>query len=253
MKKLLTALVGTGLFLFSGAAAAQYGGGWSGTYQPTAPPARSSSLDNLGEEAQLTFGVDRVMGIAWNKTTVTPDAGDDIELKSTNIYLFGNPGSTGEGANLMVPRLGLDYFVMESISVGGSFIYASSTATSPGAGGGDDETKTTTIGFMPRVGYCMAFDETFSIWPRAGITYFSSKTEFTPDGGDTDEATGSGLDLSLEAMVGISPFSNFAMLVGPYLDLGLSGSYETNASGTAEELDAKTTSYGLSVSILGYY
>lgn len=258
MKKVLTALLGTGLFLVSGAAAAQYGGGsgWSGTYQPTAPPVRSSGLDNLGEEAQLTFGVDRVMGVAFNRTKVEPEGGGEIIVKSTNVYLFGNPGgsasdaTTGASApNLFVPRLALDYFVMESLSVGGSFLYASSSGEIDTDAGSADLADTTTLGFAPRVGYCMAFDETFSIWPRLGITYFSSKTE-----SDAATTTVSGLDLTLEGMVGISPFSNFAMLVGPYVDFGLSGTAENDPdTGPSTEADAKTTSYGLSVSILGYY
>jgi hypothetical protein len=263
MKKVLTALVGTGIFLVSGIAAAQYNQGWSGSYQPTAPPVRSSGLDNLGEEAQITFGVDRVMGLAFDRAKVDQDvSGTTVTTtnKTTTIGLFGMTGAQSTG---LVPRLALDYFVMESISVGGSLIYISQTGTQDTEGGGlngsTDLPTITTFELAPRVGYCMAFDETFSFWPRAGITYFSQKAETTI----TDPATGtsststdtnSGLDLTLEGMVGISPFSNFAMLVGPYLDLGLSGTSKNEpASGTATENDLKATSYGLAVSILGYY
>lgn len=257
MKTAITSLLGLGIFLASGIAAAQqpYGGGWSGSYQPTAPPSRSSSVDNIGEEGQLTFGVDRVMGLSFDRTTDTPDSGGDIIFKSTSISLFGNPGGGGAAPTLMIPRLALDFFVTEGISVGGSLIYFSRTGETETDAGTADGDTTTTFGIAPRVGYAMAFDETFSFWPRGGITYFTSKTE-TPGtgGGGSTTNTVNGLDLTIEAMVGISPIEHFAILAGPYLDLGLSGKAKTEPpTGPSSEVDAKTTSYGLSVSILGYY
>lgn len=251
MKKAITSLVGLGIFLASGAALAQqpYGGGWSGSYSPTAPPPRSSSLDNIGEEGQITFGVDRVMGVAFDTQTISPDQGGDIKNKSTTVALFGNDGGTG-----MIPRLSLDYFVVESISVGGSFLYISrSTETETDAGSADGPT-TSTFGIAPRVGYAMAFDETFSIWPRAGITYYSSKTETPATGGGNDTTdTTSGLDLTVEVPVGISPMEHFAILVGPYVDFGLSGEVEQDNGTTSQKADQKTTSYGLTVGMLGYF
>jgi len=261
MKKVLTALVGTGIFLVSGIAAAQYNQGWSGTYQPTAPPVRSSGLDNLGEEAQITFGVDRVMGLAFDRSKIEINQAGTTATqtsKDTTVALFGMTGSESTG---LVPRLALDYFVVESISVGGSFVYVSRSGSTDSEAGGasvsTDNPTITTLEFAPRVGYAMAFDETFSFWPRAGITYFSQKTE-TPDptgtGAGSTTDTASGLDLTIEGMVGISPFSHFAMLVGPYVDFGLSGTYKSEPpSGSAQEADLTATSYGLAVSILGYY
>ncbi len=254
MKTKLTSLCGLGLFLVSGLASAQYGGGYQGSYTPGPPPARSSRLDNIGEEAQLTFGVDRVMGISMDQATLSPDQGGDIKYKATNVALFGNPGGGGDGGpSLMIPRLALDYFVIESVSIGGSLLYFSQSTELENDAGSTDGPKTTTFAIAPRVGYAMAFDETFSIWPRAGITYFNSKTE-SDSGTGTDTDTFSGMALTVEAMVGISPIENFAILVGPYVDYGLSGTVKNEPpTGPSTETDAKLTSYGLSVSILGYY
>lgn len=256
MKTALTALLGTGIFLVSGIAAAQQAG-WSGTYQPAPPPMRSSSIDNIGEEAQMTFGVDRVMGLAFDRAKIEGETGGSsytITDKSTTVALLGMTGATSTG---MVPRLALDFFVVESISVGGSLVYVSQTGETEQESAGttttSDNPTISTFVIAPRVGYAMQFDETFSIWPRAGITYFNQKTETTgATGGDTTE-TYSGLDLTLEGMLGISPISNFAILVGPYLDLGLSGTAKQESGGTSQEADLKATSYGLAVSILGYY
>ncbi len=252
MKKALTALVGTALFAFSGAAFAQQQ--WSGSYSPTMP-SRSSGLDNIGEEMQFVFGVDRVMGVAFDRKTITPPSPQkETTYKSTTIALFGMQAAESG----MLPRLGLDYFVVESVSVGGSLLYIHQSTSAESDGNSQDGDTTSTFGISPRVGYAMQFDETFSFWPRAGITYVSRSTETpadpaNPGSGSTDKF--SGLDLTIEGMFGISPFSHFAILVGPYLDLGLSGTHSVEPdTGTAPpDEDAKITSYGLTTSIVGYY
>ncbi len=258
MKTKLTSFCGLGLFLVSGLASAQYGGGYQGSYTPGPPPVRSAGLDNIGEESQITFGVDRVMGVAFDRATLSPDKGGDQTYKATNVALFGNPGGGGLAApGLMIPRLALDFFVVESVSIGGSLMYfTSSSEVETDAGSSDGPTNSTFV-ISPRVGYAMAFDETFSLWPRAGITYLSSKTETTTTGAtgsSTSTSTFSGMALTVEAMVGISPIENFAILAGPYVDYGLSGTVKDEpASGSSTETDAKVTSYGLTVGILGYY
>ena len=251
MKTKLTSLCGLGLFLVSGLASAQYG------YTPGPPPVRSAGLDNIGEESQITFGVDRVMGVAFDRATLSPDKGGDQTYKATNVALFGNPGGGGLNApGMMIPRLALDFFVVESVSVGGSLMYfTSSSETETDAGSSDGPTNSTFV-ISPRVGYAVAFDETFSLWPRAGITYLSSKSEVTTGGttGGTSTTTFSGMALTVEAMVGISPIEHFAILAGPYVDYGLSGTVKNEpATGPSTETDAKVTSYGLTVGILGYY
>jgi hypothetical protein len=166
--------------------------------------------------------------------------------KSTNVALFGSPASSLTN----IPRLALDFFVVESFSVGGSLMYLSRSSEVET----DDETTdlgTDTLWMIhPRVGFAYAIDETFSIWPRLGITYVSSTSE--SDNGD--KTTTSGLELTGDVMFGISPFSHFAILVGPFLDLGLSGKtkFEPNA-GDSQEADTTLTSFGLAVSIVGYY
>lgn len=252
MKKALSALVGSSLLLIAGAASAQ-GGQWSGSYSPSMP-SRSSGLDNLGEEFQVVFGVDRTMGLAIDSWKVE-GSGTTATNKSTSFSLFG----AGAGTS-MIPRFGLDFFVTEGVSVGGSLFFSTqSTKDEIEAGGTTNESdgpKTTTFGFAPRVGYAMPFDETFSFWPRAGITYLSRSVTVTDTTTNTEsKASQSALDFTVEAMFGISPFSHFAMLVGPYLDLGLSGSEDLEPGGGAPKVenDAKLTSFGIAVSVLGYY
>lgn len=246
MKKAALLLLGTGLSLLSSEALAQ--AQWQGSYSPSMPT-RSSSIDNLGEEMQFVFGVDRVMGVSWDRATISPDVGGEITQKATTVALFGSAAG-GDVPTTNIPRLALDFFVTEGISIGGSFIFISKSGESETDAGSSDLDSNTTWAIHPRVGYAYPFDETLSIWPRAGITYFSSSTELAAGG----EANASGFDLTGEVMLGISPMSHFAILVGPYLDLGLSGTVENvPATGPSTESDATLTSFGLAVSVVGYY
>ncbi len=257
MKKALSLLTFSAVVATSGLASAQAQGQWGGTYQPTMPR-RSTSIDNLGEEMQFVFGVDGVMGVDFirDKTEVTA-GGTTVETtnKATAVNLFGG-GAAG------LPRLALDYFVTEGISVGGSFIFMSRSGESESSGGGQSTTRdgesVQTLAIHPRVGYAMPFDETFSIWPRVGLFYLSeSTTPAEPVGGGTagPDTTDTSTNITLEAMVGISPFSHFAILVGPYVYLGVGGKREQpSATGSGvDEADRTLTSYGLTTSIVGYY
>ena len=248
MKKALSALVGTALFAITGAAFAQQQ--WSGSYSPSMP-SRSSGLDNIGEEMQFVFGVDRVTALSFDRLTFSPDQGDDTTVKTTTISLFGinNQSLQGGTPSTTVPRLALDYFVAEGISVGGSLVFISSSGTQETGSQSADLPTVTNFLISPRVGYAMQFDETFSFWPRAGITYISTKAD-----SDADTESWHGLDLTVEGMFGISPFSHFAILVGPYLDLGLSGTATSEPQGgPSTDTDAKLTGFGLTSSSVGYY
>lgn len=255
MKKLVTIVVGAVLSLAPGVALGQQ---WSGTYQPAMPARTPSSIDNIGEAQQLVFGVDRVMGISFDRATVERGSGaSSVEstYKSTNIFLLGTTSMQGIFVpSTNIPRLALDYFPTDGFSIGGSVFFMSSSMSrdldpDPGNSSGDVGTFTT-WGIHPRVGYAYPFDETFSIWPRAGITYF----KITLEDEDGNEDSIGGLDLTGELMLGISPMSHFAILLGPFADIGLSGTDESNPKGgPSSEDDATFTSFGLAVSIVGYY
>ena len=258
MKKAISALVGTGIFLVAGFAAAQQpyggGGGYQGTYQPAMPAPRSSGLDNLGAEGQIVIGVDRVMGLSIDSLKGETDVAGktvDVKEKSTTFALFGNGGGS---TSALLPRLALDYFVVEGVSIGGSFVFISTSTSTEVDGTSTDGPTTTSILFHPRVGYAMAFDETFSFWPRLGVTYANTKTTTKAVAPATDdtEVKWNGFNLTAEANIGISPFSNFAFLIGPFLEFPLSGTREQCVA-TCNSTDAKLTSFGISTSLVGYF
>ncbi len=275
MRKAITLLVGSSILLLSGAALAQYpaqgggqyggqtGGQYGGTYQPSYQ--RPSQTDNVGgTDGQFVFGVDRVTGVFAHSQKFEPE-GATITQSTTEIGLFGIAAANAHST----PRLTLDYFIIEGFSVGGSFIYyhrSGETETEPDAGDSvtTDDPSVQGILFEPRVGYSFVIDETFAVWPRAGITYASEKTEQTetaipPATGDsTTTTTVNTLALTLEVPIVISPIENFAFTVGPFVDFGVSGTRSVEldpepTGGNPDDVDTKLTSYGLSVGVVGYY
>jgi opacity protein-like surface antigen len=265
MRKAITALLGSSILFTSGAALAQYqtGGqyqtGAGGTYQPGYT--RPSTTDNIGgTDAQFVFGVERVTGVFWNRLQLEDDNVTETST-GTDIALFGNGVLPNPHT---MPRLGLDYFVIEGFSLGGSLVYwrtsgETENETAAASNTSDDPTISQFL-IHPRVGYSFVIDETFAVWPRAGITYGNVKIENTqpnPTGTgtvDTTEST-STLALSLDVPVVISPIENFAILIGPFVDFGVSGTQtrESDPGGSAPDRDAKLTSIGLSMGIAGYY
>lgn len=141
----------------------------------------------LGARARVSFAADRLMG----------------------IYLFRGPGrdtSFGLGGPpafhpYMLPRLGLDFFVIDHLSVGGSFVFYSR----------DNDSH---FLLSPRVGYAIDFSRSFGFWPRGGLTFRND--DF--DRGNDDEVA-----LTLEAMFYGEPAEHFAILFGPVFDIGLAG------------------------------
>jgi hypothetical protein len=97
-----------------------------------------------------------------------------------------------------------------------------------GEGFGPDEYSA--LLFNPRAGYALMFNETIGFWPQGGFSYYStSRPEVFSE---------SGFD--------------FAIFAGPYVDIGLTGSYEDETPMPAPDHDRKYRSIGLQVGLLGW-
>ncbi len=164
--------------------------------------ARPAAAQAFGNQGDVTFSAERLMGLYFY----------DEEFSSTNIGL----GIAAPASNpYHLARLGVDYFVIDNLSIGGSLGFGDldihdRTLPNGFRGGGS-----TSSGAMinPRVGYALEFNHTFGFWPRGGFTYRNF-------GGDEEFA------LTLEAMFYAAPVEHFAIILGPLMDLGIAGSGE---------------------------
>src|SRR5262249_26818214 len=145
-----------------------------------------------------------------------------------------------------VPRLALDYLVATGISVGTSLI-VTSRAVNSGLLSGQRDGNGVDVILNPRVGYAYPFDETFGVWPRLGYNFSHEVSKGKAANGATQKSTLNLASLTIDAMAVLSPFKHFVIMGGPYLDLGLGGSYklEDRDGKKLDSRNAKLTAFGL--------
>jgi hypothetical protein len=242
----------------------------------------------FGQKGHVAISAERLLGVyvlnaeAEQTGTTTFGGGTenltlDTEADTTTVVLLGSGPVVGPAT---IPRLAVDFFVIDGLSIGGSLLYWNNSAededtgtTTAGPGGGPNplnrdrtETDTSLFGFAPRVGYAYMFSPTFGIWPRLGFSYVNTKTESKNeviDAGDgsvdvTDTETKQSLfSLTLEGLLVISPFEHVAFGVGPFFEWGFSGDTETDISNPPAlvqvEGDVTTTSFGITSALIAWF
>lgn len=202
-----------------------------------APPA---GAQEFGKAHGFVIAAERVMGFTSTKTETegsieTGALSTDYESETTHSHFdFLAKGDVSDP--FVAPRLAFDFFVIDGLSVGGALGYSS-----------DDRDGDETIGntnrdvvaeessgviVAPRVGYAVMFTPVVGIWPRGGLSYWTSKQELDQPGNQPDtEANASGLSLSAEVMLVIAPVPHGAFLVGPTLDLPVTSSGDADLGG----------------------
>lgn len=257
MRTAIGALAALGVISLSTAAFAQgYSAGYRGGY---ALPAQSEKpADNIGNQGQFVIGAERITALSFDTLTTNYPAsplgtpGGTSTQKTTGIALLGNSVGMGGATQSSMPRLGFDYFVIDGLSLGMAVTYAHLSGKTEYTGQPTiDHGSQDVFLFAPRVGYALQFGDTFSLWPRAGITYTNGNISTPASSGNPSTSTSTHyVDLTLEPLVGISPFSHFVILGGPYFDIGLGGA--SKQSGSSPSVGKKATSLGVTFGIAAY-
>jgi hypothetical protein len=230
-----------------------------GSYSGYAP--QRNDVDNVGEDGQFIFAIERITALNFDRVKIsyTDEATDtdfDSTAKTTNLSLLGvDPSSPAQ-----LPRFALDYVVASGISVGGSIMFVTRSLSEDDVTVAPVGTRVDGSTFLAgaRVGYAFPFDETFGIWPRAGLSYAlaTASSDLADEDGEETEFSQSThyFDLNLEALAVISPVEHIAIMAGPYLDLGLGGKHKVEQDGTEiDSRNANLTSFGLVIHAGGYY
>jgi hypothetical protein len=242
----------------------------------------------FGKKGQVAISAERLLGLyvlnaeaEQSGTTTVGGASEnvtlDTEADTTAVVLLGSGPVVGPAT---IPRLAVDFFVIDGLSIGGSLLYWTNSAededtgtTTAGPGPAPNpidrdrtETDTHLFGIAPRVGYAYMFSPTFGIWPRAGFSYVNLSTESKNeviDAGDgsvdvTDTETKQSMfSLTLEGLFVFSPFEHFAFGVGPFFEWGFSGDTETEISNPPALVqvdgDLTTTSFGITSALIAWF
>lgn len=204
----------------------------------------SAQAQSLGKQGDLSVAAERLSGLSTGSIGVDPEGPldeFDIDYTSFRFLTSDTVGSGALAAALPVfstPRIGIDYFLAESVSVGGSLGFAT---TSWDADNGND-LSTTTFLLALRAGYWIPLSTTFAFWPRGGLTLISSSES---DDDDDDEVSTTLPALSLEAPLMISLGPAF-LEVAATLDVSVGGSGETRQAGdVVAEFDVSVFELGL--------
>ncbi len=254
--------------------------------------AGSAHAQEINKTGTLILSADRVLGysssIVTSETTdVSGNSAKNTDTTNDFSVLFASPsaalipvnvgglGGIGGGAGglgglavtvvspFTLPRASIDFVVADGFTVGGSF------GINAGGGSREFETATATrstdkpsrlgFSFAPRAGYLAMFNEDVGIWPRAGFTFYLSRsTSSTTDGSFSTETvvthSGSNVDLELPLVVTLSDF--LFVHLGPVLDIPLSGSGKlktttSNGDSMENEFDAKIMNIGVAGGVGG--
>jgi len=180
----------------------------------------------FGSKGQMTFGAERLFGFSWttnhwshpgpNNTTVSGD------FSGTTVgfgWAFAQPMQFNH------PRAGFDYFITNSLSLGGSLGFFAANGSNDGA------LNANGVIINPRIGYAIPLTPAIAFWPRGGLQYMSV--------GDTHV-----LGLSGEANFVFLPRPDWGFLLSPTLDLAPFG-------GAPNDTSFSSYSFGVSVGLLG--
>lgn len=185
----------------------------------------SAFAQELNGAGHLVFGAERLFGFYLDKQNY--DAGQFDRDEDTTVvglgWTFTNPS-----ALLTLPRVGVDYFIDEHLTVGGNFGIASISGDGPEA-----------IGLLlaGRVGYALRISNAISFWPRGGLTFAMADGD-----GDANLTT---FGLTIEGMFTLAPSDGWAVLAGPLLDLGFLG-------GAGDNVDHSEILFGIMIGLTGW-
>ncbi|HEY6877520.1 MAG TPA: autotransporter domain-containing protein [Polyangiales bacterium] len=143
-----------------------------------------TSLSGFGVPRQWAFSTDAEL--AFRRTTLS--------------------GQNGAVTSLSIAP-GVDYFVIQNLSIGGGIGLFYTKAGSQNA---------TTFSIGPRVGYNFELSRLLSIWPKLGLSYSYTNQDSARDNSN-------GVALNLYAPVMFHPARHFMAGFGPFLDADLSG------------------------------
>jgi hypothetical protein len=219
MRKTVAAMIGAAVALGAGPALAQA---------------------TFGPQGTAAFSGDRLFGFYSVNVEVEPPApSPSFEYEYTTF------GIAWQGPNhrspYTVPRLSFDYFVIDSLSIGGSIAYASFDEDEPG---NDDDDDSSAFLFAPRVGYVWMFSDVIGFWLRGGFTYHSYDDEGVI--GDFEEHA---FALTVDPVFVITPVTHFGFVVGPLLDVSITGERESGGV----DADISYTNFGIAAGVIGWF
>lgn len=175
----------------------------------------ASGARRFGAGGTVAVGVERLFGVSHASQSNGPSF--------TTVSLLGPGGLEAGVAPYSIPRVGVDWLLEggPTLGLGAQFAWMSSDRAS---------SDQTVLGLNPRVGFIVATEDRFALWPRVGLSYV--RVSF-----DTDAYL---LAASLDLQLVIPVLPRAALTVTPGVDVGVA------ATGP------KATQFGLQFGVVGW-
>lgn len=159
-------------------------------------------------------------------------AGIAFRSEKSDSLTPGGPASETSTTSLWFAP-SADIFVTDHLSLGGLIEIGHTWGAIEGGGQRLELPGTTSMTFLPRVGFYVPFTDRIGIWPRAGVGYTSVESvSFLSTGSvpvrDTFHAMLLDVDLSLVYRFG----ETFFMRAGPEVGVTLGGRHSVESNGT---------------------
>ena len=177
--------------------------------------------------ASLVIGAERLFGVFLQRSTATLESGSQRIERSLRLGI----GWIEPEAPYGVPRLGLDGFVANRWSIGGSAGFSAATGSKETRVGDDSGTvdlpSNGRLLVAPRAGYAAPIGARSWFWGRAGVTLSTELEAETSAAGQREQDFGNLWGPTAEAWFvnGLAP--NVALLAGATFDLGFGNRDET--------------------------
>ena len=186
----------------------------------------SANAEELTSRGNLVFSAERFFGFYFDHESV--DITDRTSQQNDTTSFSLGWSRPADNNLLMIPRLGIDYFIGRNFTLGGNVgIFSNSI---------NDRSQTAfLLGF--RVGYALRLGHVVSLWPRAGLSYSSASVE----GSNADYYN---FGLTVDAPFAFALTEGFAFTLGPTLDLAFLAQHG--------DRDATEVAFGIMFGLTGW-
>ena len=235
----------------------------------TPQAASAQEANGFGEKGELIISADRLLPLFSYSSESVSSNQNGVDTKTSDsatsvALLLGREPSLAVNPHT-VPRIAIDYTVINHLTVGGTFVLAFGLGGTHQTETGTvtvktDAPKATVVGFAPRVGYVLPLGHTFGFWPRAGFAFYSisQKSDRTVGNNTTTVTdTDSIWSLDLDPQFVWVPLQHFFVHFGPLMNIPFAGSRSTEivsgSNTTTTKNDLSVFHFGLSAGLGGWF
>jgi hypothetical protein len=213
----------------------------------------------FGDKGQLAITGENLFVLSTERRAETsPTGGDDINVTNRQGFLVG---TTVDSFSPRIPQVGAHYFIIPSLSIGGTIGYEGrgGSHTPPPNGpiqpASIPKDDASTFVFNPKVGYVLPLTSMFGFWFRGGLGVYHFGQSDGIDARNKDGFTF--WFVSLDALFVFTPVQHVGFYLGPQGDITFTGSHtNANVRGAQVVETSNSTSFrdfGLGAGIIGYF